>query len=136
MPTSKAAALMNIPVVHTLAALAFGSAAAVAGLLLRRHGEQIREIQHQQGAAMAKFDQLNQDIADLRAGVGELAGRVEAALEAATGDDADQAAVDAAHGEIRTAIDQMKAIAAAPAPEPEPAPEPAPEPTSGTDNGF
>lgn len=94
------------------------AAVGVIAVLLRRQGQQIHENQE---ITMAQFDQLKQDIAELKAGIADLAARVEAALDRAQDDDADQAAVDSAQAEIRAAIDQMKAIAATPAPEEPPA---------------
>lgn len=74
---------------------------------------------------MAEFDVLKQDITDLKAAVGDAAARVEAALGTLQDDSADQAAVDAAHSDLRGVLDSLNAIAQAPAPEPAPAEEPA-----------
>lgn len=98
------------------------AAGGVAALIQR-----LRHIDFTGADLMARFEELDADIAELKAQVRDAATRVEAAVNRLTdelvrGDAADQEQIEEARAEVRESINVLKAIV------PEPAPvEPAPE---------
>lgn len=108
-----------------VAALVFVAVGTFA-VLLRRQGQRIDQNQE---TNMAQFDSLNEDVAAVKAEVGSLADRIEAAVAAANDDTADQAAIDAADADLRGALEAMRALAQAPAPAPVEEPPAPAEPT-------
>ncbi len=105
-----------------LAGLAALTAGGVAALVSR-----LRHLNFTGEDLMARFDELDADIAELKQNVRDAAARVEAAVAKLTdqlvlGDAADQEQIEEARAEVRESINALKAIAPDPAPV-EPVPE-------------
>ncbi len=108
--------------------------AVLAGLGLAAGGvavlvDRLRRIDITGADLMARFEELDSDIAELRQNVSDAARRVEEAVTKLTdqlvlGDVADQQQIEEARAEVRESINALKAIVPAPQAPAEPAPEP------------
>ncbi len=112
---------MARPIIRFAVFAGLGLAAGGIAALVNR----LRHINFTGEELMARFEELDADIAELKQNVRDAAARVEAAVnrltdQLVTGDAADQREIDEARAEVRESINVLKAIV--PEPEPEPGP--------------